>query len=258
LILQGATILITGARRIGAELAEELATLGANVALTFHTSAEATRSLAARIIERGGRGLAIEADLTDPRQAEAAVLATTQAFGRIDALVNMASVYRRTAFDGLTADDYRDLIASNLSAPYFTSVAAARAMLTQDAQADGLRGRIVSIGDAASDRPRRGYLPYFIAKGALKTMTLAMARELAPHVAVNLIEPGTVDPPVGIEPDALQAIRRATPLDRIGRPSDVNSLVIHLLESTSFATGSCWRIDGGRFLGADEEPPPSS
>lgn len=253
--LEGATILVTGGRRVGADLALRLADRGANVALTFHTSRAPIEELARRVTEQGGAGLPIAADLTDPDQAEAAVAATIARFGRLDALVNMASVYRPTPFESLVASDYHALVASNLSAPYFTSVAAGRAMLRQDDRPDRLQGRIVSIGDAASQRPRRGYLPYFIAKGALKTMTLALARELAPHVTVNLIEPGTIEPPDDLPAAALAAIHRATPLARHGRPADVNSLILHLLEAGDFVTGSTWRIDGGRFLGTDDAPP---
>ena len=86
------------------------------------------------------------------------------------------------------------LIAANLAAPYHTAVAAGRAMLEQPA-ADGIKGKIVNIGDWATERPYRDHLPYLVAKGGLTTMTLALAVELAPHIPVAMIQPAMIEPP---------------------------------------------------------------
>ena len=115
-------------------------------------------------------------------------------FGRLDALVNMASVYRRTPFPALTSADFDQMIAANLAAPYHTAIAAARAMPAQPGE-EGIKGKIVNIGDWATERPYKDYLPYLVAKGGLATMTLALARELAPHIPVAMIQPAMIDPP---------------------------------------------------------------
>lgn len=163
----------------------------------------------------------------------------------------MASVYRRTPFESTTPADFDALIAANLAAPYHTSVAAARRMLAQDAD-DGVKGKIVTVGDWATERPYRDYLPYLVAKGGLTTMTLALAKELAPHVAVNLVQPAMIDPPPDLTPAERDAVVAATPLRRVGTPGDLNRLILYLLEGTDFATGGCYRVDGGRFLGVDD------
>lgn len=248
--LRGKSVLITGGRRVGSALALMLADRGASVAMTYHTSRAAIEETVAAVRERGVGGLAIGADLAQAAQAEEAVAATVAAFGRIDVLVNMASIFRRTPLSSLTPADFDAMIAANLAAPYHTAVAAARRMLAQPA-GDGLKGKIVNVGDWAVDRPYRDYLPYLVAKGGLKTMTLALARELAPDVTVNMVQPALIDPPPDFTSDDLAAIVAATPLRRIGSSDDLNRLILYLLEGTDFATGSCYRVDGGRFLGCD-------
>ena len=191
--LQGKVALITGGRRVGGELAKLLADRGMSIAMTYHTRPEAIERTLDEIRIQGGKGFAISADLSDASQAERAVAETVGTFGRIDVLVNMASVYRRTPFEDLVAADFNQMIAANLAAPYFTAVSAARQMRRQAGE-DGLKGKIVNVGDWATDRPYRDYLPYLTSKGALKTFTFALAKELAPEVTVNLVQPAMIDP----------------------------------------------------------------
>jgi pteridine reductase len=249
--LAGKAVLITGGRRVGSALALVLAERGASVAMTYLSSREAIEGTIAAIEALGARGLAIAADLSRADEAEGAVDRVVARFGRIDALVNMASTYRRTPFETLSPGDFDAMIAANLAAPYHTAVAASRRMLAQEAE-DGIKGKIVNVGDWATDRPYKGYLPYLVAKGGLATMTLALARELAPHVAVNLVQPAMVEPPPDLSEAEVAAVVAATPLRRVGTPDDVNRLILYLLEGTDFATGACYRVDGGRFLGGDD------
>jgi pteridine reductase len=143
------------------------------------------------------------------------------------------------------------LLAANLAGPYHTAVAAAKQMLAQPAE-DGIRGKIINVGDWATERPYKDYLPYLVAKGGLTTMTLALAKELAPHITVNMVQPAMIDPPPEMTQAERAAVIAATPLRRVGTPGDLNRLILYLLEGTDFATGACYRVDGGRFLGVDE------
>jgi pteridine reductase len=248
--LRGRVVLITGGRRVGSELALNLADRGATVAMTYHTSRATIDRTIEEAVARGALGLALAADLSRASEAANAVARVVDRFGRIDALVNMASAFRRTPFRELTPRDFDDMIAANLAAPYHTAVAAGQQMLTQPPR-DGIKGKIVNIGDWASDRPYKDYLPYLIAKGALATMTLALAKELAPHVPVALIQPAMIEPPPDLSDSDITAVLAETPLRRIGSPADVNRLILYLLEGTNFVTGACFRVDGGRFLGTD-------
>jgi pteridine reductase len=248
--LTGRVVLITGGRRVGSDLARRLADRGATVAMTYLTSREAIERTVTELDSRGARAMAVAADLTRAEQAAAAVRRVVDAFGRLDALVNMASAYRRTPFATLTPGDFDALIAANLAGPYHAAVAAAKQMLAQDAE-DGIRGKIVNVGDWATKRPYRDYLPYLVAKGGLTTMTLALAKELAPDIPVNMVQPAMVDPPPDLSQQDREQVMFQTPLRRVGSPGDVNRLILYLLEGTDFATGACYRVDGGRFLGVD-------
>jgi pteridine reductase len=251
--LAGKVALITGGRRVGGALAISLASRGAAVGLTYFTSRARIEETVATIQSEGGRALAIAADLSRADHAERAVAEVVEAFGRIDVLVNMASIYRRTPFAALVPGDFDAMIAANLAAPYHTALAAARRMLEHPAHDEsGLKGKIVNVGDWATERPYRDYLPYLIAKGGLTTFTLALAKELAPDVTVNLVQPAMIDPPPDLSAAECAAVVAATPLRRVGHAEDLNNLILYLLEGTDFATGACYRVDGGRFLGGDD------
>ncbi len=218
--------------------------------MTYHTSRAAIEKTIAEVKSSGVEGMAVAADLSNAEAASRAVSAVVERFGRLDSLVNMASVYRRTPLEALKPYDFDQMIAANLAAPYHTAVAAARQMLAQTGD-KGIKGKIVNIGDWATERPYKDYLPYLVAKGGLTTMTLALAKELAPHVPVAMIQPAMIDPPADLTPAETAAVIAQTPLRRVGTPADVNRLILYLLEETNFVTGVCYRVDGGRFLGQD-------
>jgi pteridine reductase len=248
--LRDSVVLITGGRRVGSELALMLADLGACVAMTYFTSRAQIEATIAQVEARGARGLSIQANLSHADEAAGAVDQIVAHFGRLDALVNMASLYRRTPLASLTARDFDELIAANLAAPYHTALAAARQMQAQPA-VDGIKGKIVMLGDWATERPYKDYLPYLVAKGGLATMTLALARELAPDIPVTMIQPAMIDAPPDFSEHDKQVVLAQTPLRRFGSPADVNRLILYLLEGTNFVTGAIYRVDGGRFLGED-------
>lgn len=155
--LLGQVVLVTGARRSGGKPALDLGDRRAKVALTYLSSLEAIERTVFAFQSRRTEAVAIAADLSQGDQAEGAVAQVVERFGRIDALVNMASIYARTPFDSLRPADFDDMIAANLAAPYHVSVAAGKQMLTQPPlTADRpLRGKIVTVGDWATDRPYR-------------------------------------------------------------------------------------------------------
>lgn len=241
-------VLITGGRRVGSDLARTLAARGWRVAMTYRTSRGAIEQAVADVEAAGSEGLAVPADLAVPSQAEAAVAAAVARFGRLDALVNMASVYRKTPLIDLTPTDFEEMIAANLAAPYHAAIAAARAMLSQE-PIDGIRGKLVFLGDWATERPYKGYLPYLAAKGGMTTLATALAVELAPWIPVATIQPAMIEAPPDFSEEDRRAVLAATPLRRFGSPADVNRLICYLLDDTNFVTGVCYRVDGGRFLG---------
>ena len=247
--LAGKTVLITGGRRLGAKLALMLAARGANLAFSYHTSPDGMQQVVEECRLAGVQADSFRADLRNSEEADLLVQQTIARFGSLSVLINLTSIYTRTPLETLQPKDYFESIASNLSAPYFTAIAAARAMLQQPIE-NGLQGKIIHFTDWAVDRPYRDFVPYLVAKGGLVALTRALAVELAPTITVNAIAPGTVEPAATASNEKLERIRQLSALHRIGSADDVNQAVLYLLEGTDFVTGEVFRVDGGRFLGS--------
>jgi NAD(P)-dependent dehydrogenase (short-subunit alcohol dehydrogenase family) len=243
--LKGKAALITGGKRIGAVVAEAMANRGMDVALAYNRSRAEADATAATIQAIGTRAFPIQADLSQPDACAALVDAAATALGRLDVLVNMASVYRSSGFDELDVGRWDETVNVDLRAAFLCSLAAVPHMRA----AGG--GRIVNFSDwlAASGRPRyKGYLPYYVAKRGVQGLTEALAIELAEHqILVNAIAPGPILAPPGISEDEHKAVEDATPLGRWGGESEIATAVIFLLDS-GFVTGETVRVDGGRHI----------
>ena len=237
--------LITGGRRIGAVVANELARKGAHVALVYRASRSEAEETAAALRAIGRRALVVQADLQRPEACRHVVEATIAEFGRLDVLVNMASVYREKALDDLTPEDWDTQMAVDLRAAWLCSHAAIPHMRR------GHGGRIVNFSDwvARSGRPRyRGYLPYYVAKASVIALTEALALELASdQILVNAIAPGPIVAPPGTSAADAAAVEQATPLGRWGGEIEIAKTVVALVES-DFITGETIRVDGGRHV----------
>jgi NAD(P)-dependent dehydrogenase (short-subunit alcohol dehydrogenase family) len=243
--LDGRVALITGGKRIGAVVATDLARSGADIALVYRQSGAEAEETARMIRAAGRRAMTIEADLRQPEACQRVIDEAVDGLGRLDVLVNMASLYRGIPFDELTVEDWNAQLDIDLRASWLCARAAAPHMRR-------LRGgRIINVGDwtAASGRPRyREYLPYYVAKAGVMALTEALALELAAdQILVNAIAPGPIVAPEGISDDEFAAVERATPLGRWGGESEVAKLVRALVDS-DFVTGETIRVDGGRHL----------
>jgi NAD(P)-dependent dehydrogenase (short-subunit alcohol dehydrogenase family) len=243
--LEGRVALITGGARMGDAIAVTLATLGADVALTYRASAEAAERAAAAVRRLGRRAHTLRADLADPAACHDAVETAAATFGRLDVVVNMASTYRATPFDTLDAAQWDQQMAVDLRAAFLVSMAAVPHMRA----AGG--GRIINFSDwiAASGRPRYpGYVPYYVAKAGVKALTEALALELAAdRILVNAVAPGPIVAPPGMSAEESAAVEQATPLGRWGGDAEVAKAVAFFCES-DFVTGETVRVDGGRHL----------
>ena len=243
--LQDRVALITGGKRIGADVAVALASRGADLALCFRHSRAEAEDTARDVVRLGRRVHLIQTDLSNPDECRRTVAETTAALGRLDVLVNMASVYGKTPYEELTDEAWERSIAVDLRAAHLCTEAAVPHM-----RAAG-EGRIVNFADwvAASGRPRyAGYLPYYVAKAGVIGLTEALALELAPHrILVNAIAPGPIIPPEGISDEEQAAVIRATPLGRWGGSEEIVKAALFLID-TDFVTGETLRVDGGRHI----------
>lgn len=237
--------LITGGKRIGAVVATELARRGADVALVYRSSRTQAEGTAEAIRALGRRAVVLRADLAAPDAAERVVNEAVEQLGRLDVLVNMASMYQMKTFDELDVADWDAQMAIDLRAAWLC----ARASVPHMRRVRG--GRIVNFSDwvARSGRPRYvGYLPYYVAKAGVIALTEALALELAPdQILVNAVAPGPIVAPEGTSDEEFAQVERATPLGRWGGEIEVAKTVLALVE-TDFITGETIRVDGGRHV----------
>jgi NAD(P)-dependent dehydrogenase (short-subunit alcohol dehydrogenase family) len=243
--LTNRVILLTGARRVGAVVAAALAARGADVALSYNRSQEEADEAASDVRAQDRRSMVVKADVSSPVDCDALVHAVDQHFGRIDVLINMASIYRGVPFDDVGAAEWDAQLAVDLRGAFLC----ARAVVPVMRRLGG--GRIINFSDwvAASGRPRyKGYLSYYVAKAGVKALTEALALELADdNILVNAIAPGPVLAPDDLTPEQKKAVEDAIPLKRWGGAMEVAKAVIALIDS-DFITGETIRVDGGRHL----------
>ena len=235
----------SGKKRVGAAIAEALATRGYAIAVHYRTSQTEANETAASLRRLGVAAVPFPADLADEAAVRGLVWAVHERFGRIDVLVNAAAIWERKRLEDVTAADVRRHFDTNALGTFLTCQ---HVGLLMAAQPEG--GAIVNLGDWAEVRPYRDYSAYFPSKGAVTAITRTMAVELAarnPNVRVNAILPG----PVLLPPDLPEAERReaiaGTLVKREGSPANVAQAVLSLVEN-DFITGVCLPVDGGRTL----------
>jgi NAD(P)-dependent dehydrogenase (short-subunit alcohol dehydrogenase family) len=241
----GRAALITGGKRIGAAVAKALARVGYDVALSYNRSRSEAETAAADISAAGRRAHIQQANLGNPGECRALVDTSAAAFGRLDVLINMASVYAAVPFDDLDERVWHSVIDVDLRAAFLC----ARAAVPHMRRAGG--GRIINFADwvAASGRPRYpGFLPYYVAKAGAIALTEALALELGKdQILVNAIAPGPIVAPPGTTDEEMKTVEDATPLGRWGGADAIVRAVMFLVD-TDFVTGETIRVDGGRHV----------
>lgn len=241
---KGRVALVTGAaKRVGREIALALAGKGMHVAVHYRSSAGEALDTVERIRKLGVEAESIQADLDELRQVEQLIESVRERWGRLDVLVNSAAIFPRTPWDEIDETVWEQTFRTNLKAPFFTAWHAASLMRENGG------GKIVFIADWAGFRPYRNYLPYVVSKGGVITMTKAMAKELAPDIAVNAIAPGPVMLPPDFSDEDANKIVDDTLLKRLGSPQDIAQSVVYLVAMTDFVTGHVMVVDGGRLIG---------
>ena len=241
-MLTGKVALVTGGSRgIGAAIVTTLARHGADVALTYVSSAEQAAGVVDTVKAGGTRGLAIHADSAHPEGVVRAVEQTADHFGRLDILVNNAGFFPFGLLEDLTLEDIDRTLAVHVRAALRASQAAIKYMT------EG--GRIINIGSNLAERvPSAGMTLYAASKSALLGMTRGLARELGDRgITANVVNPGPTDtdmnPASGPAADGLRAL---TALGRYGDPADVADMVAHLAgPGGRTITGASILVDAG-------------
>jgi NAD(P)-dependent dehydrogenase (short-subunit alcohol dehydrogenase family) len=235
-------VLVTGsAQRIGRHIALDLAAHGWTVAVHFRHSALAADDTVAAIVQAGGQAAAFAADLADEAACEALVPDVVRKLGRLDAVVNNASLFEHDTVDNFAFATFDRAWRAN-TAP---AIVLARALHRQLGAAG--RGTVVNLLDQKLFNPNPDHLSYTLSKAALHTATTLLAQALAPSVRVCAVAPGVTLHSGDMTDAEFAQSHRMTPLQRSSTPDDVARAVRFLLESPAI-TGTTLLVDGGQHL----------
>lgn len=233
-------MLTGGAIRVGRQVALHLAGLGAQISFTY-LPGEPGPQTQAEVEALGVRCLATPLDVRDAAGIRAWVAATQAHFGRIDVLINNASVITRRPFLEMTEADWDNSVDVNVKGVFLCSQAVAPTMLAQGG------GVIVNVTDLSAMKVWPGFAHHAVGKAGVIQLTRYMAKELGPRIRVNAIAPGPILPPDGSSPAETDRAMAMIIIDRMGTPQDAARLMVFLIEN-DFLTGGVYHVDGGSAL----------
>lgn len=236
--------LVTGAaRRVGAVIVRKLHERGMNVVVHYRSSGAAAAELKTELEMRRPASIElVQADLLAPGAAEAVVEAALRPWGRLDVLVNNASVFYATPVGETTRAQWDEVMGANLAVPFFLCQAAAPFLAEHG-------GVVVNMVDIYAERPLKAFPVYSVAKAGLVALTRSLARELGPAVRVNAVAPGAILwPEQGTKESTKRKILARTALGHEGVPDDIARAVLFLVEDAGYITGHVLTVDGGRSI----------
>jgi 3-oxoacyl-[acyl-carrier protein] reductase len=246
---KGRVALVTGGSSgIGQATAVALAKTGATVGIHFHRGQTGAEQTLAAVRAGGGGGLLLQADLSQPDQAQRIVDELVAHAGRLDILFNNAgSPVERARLEDCSLEIWQQVLATNLTSHF---VVTQRAIPHLRGSGNGVIINNLSLSVQTGGANGAG--AYAIAKGGLQVMTRTLARELAPAVRCNAIMPGVIETPhheAFTSPERMEQYRRETPLGRNGSAEEVAATVLFLAsDAARFINGALLDINGGRFL----------
>jgi NAD(P)-dependent dehydrogenase (short-subunit alcohol dehydrogenase family) len=248
--LRGKACLITGgARRLGRASALALAQAGADVAITFLTSAREAQHTVVDLCGLGVRAFALKCDVTDEGSVKSMMKEVGRELGKIDILVNNAANYATADFERLTVQQWDAMFASNARGPFLVSREALKWMRRKRSPSTGKNEtKIIHMGSLGGLRPWPTHAHYCSSKAALHMLTKVMAKALAPEIAVNAIAPGMIDLGEKSAAAFMRRMAKQTPMRRNGRDDEIASAVLFLATAPQFITGQILAVDGGLGL----------
>ncbi len=236
-------IVAGGGRDIGAACAIELASKGASVMITYHSSADGANNVVTQIKAAGGNAQAMQADLTKPAEVDATVAATLKAFGKIDSLVHVSGglIERKTISD-MDLAHWTKVMNVNLTSLFLMT----HAVIPHLSQGSSI---VTFASQAGRDGGGPGAVAYATSKGAIMTFTRGLAKELGPKIRVNSVCPGMINTgfhDTFTKSEVRTNVASATTLKREGTAQEVGKLVGFLAGSdSSYMSGTCIDINGG-------------
>jgi pteridine reductase len=240
--LRGKVALVTGsAHRVGKAIALGLAREGAAQVIHFGGSAEKAAATVAEVRALGVDAIRCQADLSAPDQIAGLFAAIESHFGRLDILVNSASVFQRADLATLSLADWNATLAINLTAPFLCTQHAVALMRRHGG------GAIVNISDNSGLRAAPNYPHHSVSKAGLVTLTQVSALALAPDIRVNAVVPGLVMQPPDYSDAQWAKLATKSPLQRAGNAEDVARAVVYLARE-DYITGTVITVDGGENI----------
>ncbi len=236
--------LVTGASRgIGRAVALKLAECGAKIVINYKQSAAQAEKVAEQIRSQGGQCLTAQGDVAVAADVERVFQAAQQSFGRVDILVNNASINRDTLILRMSEQDWDEVLSTDLRGAFLCTKAALRSMMRER------WGRVINISSLAGLLGNAGQANYSAAKAGLIGLTKAVAREMGSRgITVNALAPGFIETDMTRDlPQSLkdEALRRIV-LGRAGKPEDVAGAAAFLAsDEASYITGQVLAVDGG-------------
>lgn len=240
--LAGKAAFVTGgAKRLGKAAVIALAHAGADVTITFLRSDEEAQQTARQVEKAGVRALTVVCDVTDPASVRSAVSASARHFKRLDILVNNAGRYETVDFDQLSIQHWDTIFNTNVRGPFLVSQAALPHLRKQE-------GKIINLGSLGGLRAWPTHAHYCSSKAALHMLTKAMAKALAPEIAVNCVAPGMIDLGEKAAAGFMRRMLKQTPMLRNGNADDVAAAIMFFATAPHFITGQILTVDGGLGL----------
>jgi 3-oxoacyl-[acyl-carrier protein] reductase len=247
--LAGCVAVVTGGgRNIGRAIALELARAGAAVVVNVRQSIAQADAVVDEIVASGGRATTAVADVAEPQGCAGIIATAVERFGRLDILVNNASIRRETAFADLDYREWREILGITLDGAYLCTHAAL-SHLTRSG-----RGAVVNIGGLSAHTGAAGRAHVIAAKAGLSGLTRALAHDLAPYdITVNCVAPGLIDTVRGTAstqgPQPAHHAAHAPVLGRRGKPQEIAALVRFLSgPGARYVTGQTIHANGGVYM----------
>ncbi|GAB5440498.1 MAG: 3-oxoacyl-[acyl-carrier-protein] reductase [Fuerstiella sp.] len=246
--LEGRIALVTGGSRgIGRAIVEALAKDGAKVAFVYNSNSAAADDVVKAMSDAGHEVKAIQADVRSKEAADKVIADVVEAWGSVDILVNNAGIIRDGLLATMEADQWQDVIDTNLTSVFNFCQAVTRQMMSQR------YGRIINMSSVAADVSNPGQANYAASKGGVEGFTRCIATELARRgITANAVAPGFIetDMTTAVVEAAGKEIKKKIPVRRLGQPDDIaNAVLFFAQESSSYVTGQVMKVDGGLTLG---------
>jgi glucose 1-dehydrogenase len=255
--LNNQVAIVTGASSgIGTGVAVALADAGATVVVNYHSDAEEAEKVVAQIKEKGGKAIAIKADVSKEDQVQQMFRQTIEQFGTLHILVANSGIQQDATLVDMTLEQWQKVIDVNLTGQFLCAREAAREFIRRGVQPDISRaaGKIICMSSVHETIPWAGHVNYAASKGGLMLLMKSIAQELAPHkIRVNSIAPGAIKTPINNEawetPEAAKKLLELIPYGRIGEVEDIGRVAAWLAsDEADYVHGTTLYVDGGMTL----------